>query len=198
MPTLQILGEEDFRKNQWSGGLTKQLYIYPPTADYQARDFAYRLSVASVDLPTTPFTPLPTYHRLILTLDKPIGLENKDTGTMLELPPFSPHFFEGNEPIQSHGQCQDFNLIYNDDYEAKLVVISNHRHMMTERCSTQMIYALTNLSYQIDGLGQGILEAGQLMVLEGCTDPLDLNLLVDDTILHKAIWVGLEHKISSN
>ena len=44
---ITVISEEMVSTSSWSGGISKQYYIYPPESSYAARDFKFRLSMAT-------------------------------------------------------------------------------------------------------------------------------------------------------
>lgn len=96
--------------NKWSGGTTKQLYIFPLNADYKAGNFDFRISSATVDLERSNFTPLPGIKRQIMSLDRSIELIHNGEQRHC-LSPLSVHTFSGDDSTECIGQCTDFNLM---------------------------------------------------------------------------------------
>lgn len=106
----QLLRKEDYRTTEWSGGTTTELSIAPEGSVYADRDFVWRLSSATVDVEESEFTALPDYNRIIMTLRGGIRLAH-NKGDWLELPEFTPHFFDGGDETVSIGKVIDFNLM---------------------------------------------------------------------------------------
>ena len=105
-----LLTKEDYVTTTWSGGTTTQLAIAPEGAVYADRDFLWRFSSAGVELEHSDFTPLPDYNRLIATLKG--GLDMKvGEGERFSLVPYQLYSFDGGVPVESWGQCTDFNLM---------------------------------------------------------------------------------------
>lgn len=110
MYTLTHIKPADYTGSQWAGGKTIQLAIAPPGAAYADRDFLWRVSSATVDLPTSDFTPLPNYERWIMPLTAPITLSHNG-GEAISLKPFFSYHFDGSDRTCSAGCCTDFNLM---------------------------------------------------------------------------------------
>ena len=105
-----LLEKENYVTTSWSGGTTTQLAIAPEGAVYADRDFLWRLSSAGVELEHSDFTALPDYNRLIATLKG--GLDMKvGEGERFSLVPYQVYSFDGGVPVESWGQCTDFNLM---------------------------------------------------------------------------------------
>lgn len=106
----KLLNKADYVTTQWSGGTTTQLAIAPEGAVYASRDFLWRLSSATVELPHSDFTPLPDYNRFLAVLEGEIQLK-VDQDQPVPLAPGRVVAFDGGVPVESWGQCVDFNLM---------------------------------------------------------------------------------------
>ena len=107
---IQILRQADYTVSAWSGGVTTQLAIWPPQAQYAARSFDWRVSSAVVEAEESVFTRLPDYARHLAILDGQLRLRHNG-GSELTLHPFTPHVFDGADETRSCGTCTDFNLM---------------------------------------------------------------------------------------
>ncbi|MDP2723712.1 MAG: HutD family protein [Bacteroidales bacterium] len=106
----QILTSNDFKTSAWSGGTTTQLYIYPPYAEYQLRNFDFRLSSARVETEKSEFTTLPGVARKLMILDGEIVIHHQNHYSK-KLGKFDVESFEGEWKTTSVGTCTDFNLM---------------------------------------------------------------------------------------
>lgn len=106
----KLLTRADYAAAGWSGGTTTQLAIAPEGADYAGRNFFWRLSSATVELDHSTFTPLPDYNRFLSVLEGEIRLR-VDGGALAPLVPGQVIAFDGGVPVESWGQCVDFNLM---------------------------------------------------------------------------------------
>lgn len=116
---IQIIKSENQQTSEWSGGTTTQLYIYPDSADFSKRDFAYRLSSAKVEIDESTFTPFPNYNRKLMVLDGLLELYHEDHYAV-QLHPFDQDAFSGAWTSRSKGKVIDFNVIFSHDYSANL------------------------------------------------------------------------------
>ena len=107
---IQILRQADYTVSAWAGGVTTQLAIWPPQAQYAARSFDWRVSSAVVGAEESVFTRLPDYARHLAILDGQLRLRHNGGGE-LTLHPFTPHVFDGADETRSCGTCTDFNLM---------------------------------------------------------------------------------------
>ena len=105
--------QEEYRLSNWSGGTTTQLLIWPPSADYQSRNFAFRISSATVEQEESTFTSLPGVHRFLSVLDGTLQLtvKQKCQEQVIFLNENEVYEFEGDWEVRSKGQVRDFNLM---------------------------------------------------------------------------------------
>lgn len=106
----KILKKADYTTTQWSGGDTTELYIYPEDANYQKRDFQFRLSSATVNVEKSEFTKLEGVSRKLMLLSGEMELVHKDKYNK-KLMPFEQDSFMGDWNTESYGQATDFNLM---------------------------------------------------------------------------------------
>lgn len=111
---IRKLTEEDYTVSTWSGGTTTQLAIYPETEKYADRNFLWRISSATVDLPESDYTALPDYHRFITPLCGEMALSH-DKGEEVDVKPLTVHEFDGAAATHCRGVCTDFNLMLRKD-----------------------------------------------------------------------------------
>lgn len=108
IPTIILA--ENFHTKDWSGGITTELFIFPPTSEYQQMNFNFRLSTATVEVQKSDFTPLPSVARTLLVLDGKISLFHENHHTKI-LNKFDQDQFQGEWKTSSIGKCIDFNLM---------------------------------------------------------------------------------------
>jgi environmental stress-induced protein Ves len=133
MMNYKIIDSENFKPANWPGGTTTQLFIYPPSADYQKRDFQFRLSTATVETEKSDFTPLPGFSRKLMVLSGEITICH-DGHYSRQLKKFDAHEFEGGWKTSSIGKCTDFNLMTAGKTSAELraVVIKENQSVQCE------------------------------------------------------------------
>ena len=106
----QIINPGQRHISTWAGGTTEELFIHPAGAQYSARDFAFRVSTAVVELSQSDFTSLPSITRWIATLEGNISLNHEGHGHR-NLEPLHPYCFDGGWTTRCTGTCTDFNLM---------------------------------------------------------------------------------------
>ena len=68
---------DEYKETSWSGGKTREYFIYPVDSSYKDRDFKIRFSEASVDVTGTDFTKLPGYKRYLIPITNTLVLNMK-------------------------------------------------------------------------------------------------------------------------
>jgi len=164
-----ILHSESFKTNNWSGGTTTQLFIYPHSADYLHKNFLFRLSTASVNIEKSEFTSLPGVSRQLMVLEGETILTHKNHHSK-KLGKFDIDEFEGNWKTSSIGRCTDFNLMTKDEVSGELsaITIETHRsskYQINNKYSWLFIYAfLGKTNIKLDNYTT-LLDQGSLLVL---------------------------------
>ncbi|HER8268326.1 HutD/Ves family protein [Streptococcus pyogenes] len=197
MTKVTIKAPSDYLQTDWSGGETNQLFLYPEDGDYKKREFSYRLSTATVALRQTTFTRLDGYHRILMSLDKPITLSDLSHAKEISLAPFEPYAFEGDTRIVSRGTCQDINLMYDDHYQGQLLPVWSDTLFEAPKADCQLLYALSKLTYSVTNQANQELEANHLLVIEQEASLSDLKVCLNQTSPAQtpvAVWAGLWYK----
>lgn len=121
---MQKLTPASFKTTQWSGGETTELLIYPKDSSFKERNFDYRLSVATIAVSSSDFTPLPNTNRTLLLLEGELKLihENHHESFLM---PFSQDSFDGGWNTHSIGIAKDFNLMTKGNVRGVVHVLSN-------------------------------------------------------------------------
>jgi environmental stress-induced protein Ves len=125
----EYVDKERFRVDRWSGGTTTQLAIHPATAQYSARNFAWRISTATIDVGSSEFTSLEGFRRILMVLEGEFVLVHEGHGVN-KMKPFEQCTFDGGWNTRSTGKAKDFNLIYDEHLRAEL-----NRHVLQEQDS---------------------------------------------------------------
>lgn len=166
---FELLKSESFEINNWSGGTTTQLFIYPKTANYIARNFKFRLSTAKVLAEKSDFTTLPNIHRKMMVLDGKITLKHDNKRAKI-LEKFDCTAFEGFWNTSSVGTCTDFNLMsangVNGSISKALILKSQYLDLPLDKtCQWQFIYIYKGIvETEIDSK-KIVINKGDLLVL---------------------------------
>ena len=135
---MKKLNSTNYKTTQWSGGETTELFIFPEESDFKERDFLYRLSIATIQVSSSDFTPLPNINRTLLLLEGELKLihENHHESFLM---PFSQDSFQGGWKTHSIGIAKDFNLMTRQGCSGTIEVITN-KVSMDYDCDHLLIY----------------------------------------------------------
>jgi environmental stress-induced protein Ves len=101
---------KDYKKSEWSGGSTTELYIRPDNGNYSTLDFKLRISLAKVKVSKTAFTPLKGVSRKLMVLQGEIILKHEHHHSQ-QLRKFDVDSFEGSWNTTSIGHSTNFNVM---------------------------------------------------------------------------------------
>ena len=113
-----IVRSHEQKTATWVGETTTQLFISPQNTTYQAFDFDYRMSYATVDAPESTFTKMPGVTRHLMILNGKLDLNHE--GRLKHLEPLEPYEFNGEWPTTAKGKVMDFNLMVRNQYKGQL------------------------------------------------------------------------------
>lgn len=108
---IRHLTPGDYTVSQWSGGTTTEIFIWPEGACYATREFAVRISSATVDLEESDFTALPGVMRYIVPLQGGFTLSHPGQTPITMAPLDAPYRFSGEIATHCVGRATDFNLM---------------------------------------------------------------------------------------
>jgi environmental stress-induced protein Ves len=173
----KILTSANFQPVRWSGGTTTELFIFPLKADYQQRNFQFRLSTATVETEKSDFTLLPGISRKLMILSGKITISHEGHFSR-RLNKFEIDEFEGDWKTSSIGKCTDFNLMTTGKTSGELsaMVIKRKQYIsynIKEKCDWLFMYLYSGkVSFDINHK-TAILNKGDLLVIN---KPAILNL----------------------
>lgn len=116
---MKIIGKNDQLLTTWSGGTTRQVYIFPEGSSYAERNFKIRFSTATVEVETSQFTSLPGYFRRLMVLEGALKLEHQNQHHCV-LQKFEEDHFLGEWTTVSYGKAIDFNAMSTGQYTIRL------------------------------------------------------------------------------
>jgi len=118
---FEVIKATQLGSEKWSGGTTTQLFIFPPDATYQNRNFDFRLSTASVETATSTFTKLPGVSRHLMILEGEVAIKHEGHHEC-RLQKFDIDSFEGSWITTAAGMCKDFNLMTKASVRGRIAV----------------------------------------------------------------------------
>lgn len=166
---FKILSENKGIISKWSGGITKQLYIYPENCDFKKKDFKFRISTATTELEESTFTKFNNMNRIISVLKGQMALDHMKNHSII-LHPYEIDRFSGNWTTHSKGKVTDFNLIINNngngDFYFK-TIINNNINTINSKNIISFIYCISG-NIEINNL---ILKPNELAIFD--TETID-------------------------
>ena len=94
----------------WTSGTSTEIFIHPPGADFQSRNFLFRISTATVEAEESTFTFFEGITRHLMILKGELELIHEGRYTK-HLRPFQQDTFSGEWKTRSRGKVTDFNLM---------------------------------------------------------------------------------------
>lgn len=182
---VTYLTNESFQDARWSGGVTRELFIFPKEASYKERTFTARLSTATIENSFSTFTRLEGVRRFICTITQPILL--KVDGKEIFLLPFEVFEFSGDSNVESYGMTQDFNLMLKDEkIRGEMKTIRNEENMSisTNEKGILCIFSFSkdseifigNETYRMD-------ESSLLIIRDLGISPIDISVCAQKPII---------------
>ncbi len=122
---MKVIKQTDYKVNQWAGGITRELMIYPEGSSLGERNFDFRISSAIIDLTESDFSDFSGYKRYILPVEGDVTLFCADEKIILS--PDVPFLFDGSEAIHSENSkgAIDFNVIFREGYPLEVEVVND-------------------------------------------------------------------------
>lgn len=176
---LVLLTSDHFKTLNWTGGTTKELFIFPANANYQERNFLFRLSTATVETETSDFTLLPGVSRKLMILSGSIHIKHEGHYSK-QLNKFDIDSFEGGWKTSSIGKCTDFNLMTSGNTAGEIysMIVKKERkndHPIKENCNWFFIYVSSGKITTEIHQQTNTLNTGDLLVIQ---QPPLLNLTI--------------------
>lgn len=119
---IHLRQPQDHAVSTWAGGSTTELCIQPTTATCAGRNFAFRVSSATVELEESVFSDFTGFTRHIMPLEGSMALWH-DGRPAATLQPCEGHTFDGGWQTKSVGVCVDCNLIHVPSLHGSLVAV---------------------------------------------------------------------------
>ena len=115
----QLYKKEEFRESRWTGGVTREIAIWPETAKYIDRNFIWRLSTATCELDESDFSKLEDYDRVLMVLEGEVVLSHEGQ-RVARLKELEQDRFDGAYKTRSFGKITDYNLMVRKGNEGYL------------------------------------------------------------------------------
>lgn len=99
------------KTSTWTGGETREFFIFPLESNYLERNFEFRISSATIEVEESDFTSLPAYERLLVVLEGELEIHHENQHSK-QLKPLESDLFSGAWTTKSLGKARDFNVIF--------------------------------------------------------------------------------------
>lgn len=195
---FKVFKDEDHKISEWDGGKTKELAIFPETAEYAERNFIWRLSSATIEREEARFSELPDYDRVIMVLEGEVVLsyENQRVARLQRL---EQDRFDGGWKTTGFGKITDYNLMVRKGNEGYLDLIfpgkesrsCNSTEESRKKRSTHALYCLEGYAVIAFGEKNCILKTGEQMVIEGgYGEAVEYSVMGEGTLIRAQIFYG--------
>ncbi|MDR1781652.1 MAG: HutD family protein [Bacilli bacterium] len=168
---------KDLTQENWSGGKTKQIYIYPETALYKNKDFLFRLSSASIEEQPSTFTLFLGYTRYLCMLDNSLSLKINNKSINLEKNEIIK--FHSEDDVISSSIGNDFNLMIKDDIIEHEIQIENG--FISKDQHFIIIFALEKVNITINN-EEFLLDKYDTIIIENL-DKEEIDLITKDHVI---------------
>lgn len=136
---IRVIKKETYKVSDWSGGKTREIFIWPQNGDYASRKFEIRISSATIETPESDFTYLENVKRYLTILKGKVELTIND-GEVMELKPYKILEFSGEDKVHSKGSCTDFNLMLKNT-NGRMCLLSPKHVMSVDEDEMLLVYA---------------------------------------------------------
>jgi len=130
---ISFLPKKDSKASIWSGGLTYEYMVYPKTANYADRNFAFRISSATIEKVPSEFTIFKGYHRYLVMLDNSLDIEVNKEKKIYEK--YQIMEFNSDDEVTSYTKGTDFNWMVSEKIGNHKLKIANGN----QNCNAQII-----------------------------------------------------------
>lgn len=169
----------------WASGTTTELFIYPAHADFQQRNFSFRISTATVDADETDFSDFSNFTRILMVLDGDLFLTHEGNYSKL-LHQFDQDQFDGAWKTKSKGRVRDFNVIFKEH------VTTSVSHAFVEQAQVKTIDI--NSRFVFLYIFSGVFECDNHLLNQGDLIQIiaDQSSTIDLNCLNKGVLVCVE------
>lgn len=125
----------------WAGGSSSQICIWPEDAQYAERNFLYRISTAVADSDEwSVYTALPGVTRHLLMMDGSALVKHEGQYELLMQPYEDIDVFDGGWDSSAKGKVRDFNLMYREQCEGRMRVLSTDGEVPVENADHRLLF----------------------------------------------------------
>lgn len=190
MNEISIIRKENQNETTWSGGKTRELFIYPQDSKYENRNFKFRISSATVELEESQFTKLEGIFRILMPLNGKLKIKYNDSAEKT-LNAFEKDEFWGDCNTTSKGKVIDFNLMMNKDLKGDLEYIELKKNNTLNLISDQNLFDFEFLYIYSGGVSieseifNEELQEGDLLVLHDSMSNIKKEYIIKNNLYEK-------------
>ena len=179
----QIISQENFVVNQWAGGKTTQLVIYPEASTLSERNFDFRISSATFNSTSSKFSDFSSYQRYLLPIIGTLSVEHQGLYKR-NLKSYETEYFLGSWKTSSTNSedCKDFNFIVRDGLYSNLSVLSETMSYIPKKSGKIFLYSLSNFQISLISDTTEILNVPQNSLLVVQEEDILNNIIVKSSI----------------
>lgn len=123
---ISIVKDKDVIISKWSGGESRQYYIYPPDSVYAARNFMFRVSMAvSYSADEAKYSCLENFTRYLIMLEGTAHVFHKEHYDVVMNPYNEIDVFDGGWESYATGKVTDFNLMTSKNCNGSMSAVNN-------------------------------------------------------------------------
>lgn len=163
----KIISPDEFIENQWSGGTTTQLVIFPEGSSLANRDFDFRISSATFTSTSSDFSEFNSYQRYLLPLIGKLSVNHENLYSR-KLDTYELEYFLGSWKTSSTNtlDCKDFNLIVKKGIQSNLSVLSEGMSYIPKKNGKLFLYSLGSFELAIATDNMQIINVPENSLLE--------------------------------
>ena len=190
---ITVISEEMVSTSSWSGGISKQYYIYPPESSYAARDFKFRLSMATSSAEEeAAYSHLENITRHLVMLEGTAHVFHKGHYDLVMQPYKEIDIFDSGWESSGSGKVTDFNLMLGKGASGKMSVVENDASATVgavcdscnKACSvTAFLCGCGSASFEFSTGEHFALIQGELLLLEEIKAESVVNISLTDAKL---------------
>ena len=192
----RLYKEENFSVSKWTGGVTKQLAIFPENGNYLERNFIWRLSTATCEQEESVFSKLPDFDRVLMVLSGSVVLAHQDV-RVARLSELEQDSFDGAYRTKSFGKITDYNLMVAKGNRGTLDALSLTPESVRLTFDADRAYERkTTAFFCRDGFAAVTVEGetvmmkpGEQLVVNGCVDEaFDISVMGEGHLIRAQIF----------
>lgn len=130
----KIIRKSETIISKWSGGESRQYYIYPESSDYGSRNFSLRVSLAVSNTDDiSPYSSLDGFIRHLIMLEGTAHVIHEGHYDLFMNPYKEIDIFDGGWESYGAGKVKDFNMMLSNDLTGSMSVIEENKIIGTDK-----------------------------------------------------------------